>query len=154
MVNAIQRWRPAGQEVLRIGTRASALALVQARWCARRLKAQHPNICIEIVEIKALGDIVQDRALHEISAAVAAGSTGDLGATPAGTAVTTTAGALFTKELEEALLAGTVDMLVNCVKDMETRQPAGLDLAVFCPWGDARDVVVMAPMHAEKGWTA
>ena len=148
MVNAIQRWRPAGQEVLRIGTRASALALVQARWCARRLKAQHPNICIEIVEIKALGDKVQDRALHEISASVAPEA-----ATGAATAVTPTAGALFTKELEEALLAGTVDMLVNCVKDMETRQPAGLDLAVFCPRGDARDVVVMAPMHAEKGWT-
>jgi hypothetical protein len=56
MVNAIQRWRPAGQETLRIGTRASALALVQARWCARRLKAQHPKLNIDIVEIKALGD--------------------------------------------------------------------------------------------------
>ena len=151
MVNAVQRWRPAGQEVLRIGTRASALALVQARWCARRLKAQHPELSIEIVEIKALGDKVQDKALHEISASVEAPPGAD--GTPS-TAVTATGGALFTKELEEALLAGSVDVLVNCVKDMETRQPAGLELAVYCTRGDPRDVVVMAPMHADKGWSA
>lgn len=153
MVNAVQRWRPAGQEVLRIGTRASALALVQARWCARRLKAQHPELSIDIVEIKALGDKVQDKALHEITASVEAPAAADAapaGAAPA-TAVTATGGALFTKELEEALLAGSVDLLVNCVKDMETRQPAGLDLAVYCTRGDPRDVVVMAPMHAAKG---
>lgn len=150
MVNAVQRWRPAGQEVLRIGTRASALALVQARWCARRLKAQHPELCIEIVEIKALGDKVQDKALHEISASVEAPPGPD--GTPS-TAVTATGGALFTKELEEALLAGSVDLLVNCVKDMETRQPAGLELAVYCTRGDPRDVIVMAPMHADKGWS-
>ena len=153
MVDAVHRWRPAGQEVLRIGTRASALALVQARWCARRLKAQHPDLCVEIVEIVALGDKVQNKALHEIGAAVQPPPSAD-GTAPSPTAVTASGGALFTKELEEALLAGTVDMLVNCVKDMETRQPEGLELAVFCARGDSRDVVVMHPMHAAKGWKA
>ena len=58
---------------------------------------------------------MQDKALHEISASVEAPAA-EPGA-PTSTVVTATGGALFTKELEEALLAGTVDMLVNCVKD-------------------------------------
>jgi hypothetical protein len=53
-------------------------------------------------------------------------------------------GALFTKELEEALLDGKVDALVNCVKDMETKQPAGLRLCGITERGDPRDALVIA----------
>lgn len=147
MVAAVQKWRPSGPggaplQLLRIGTRASALAMVQARWVARRLRTEHPALMVELVEIKAFGDKVLDRPLHEITAGsisgdgvnsntVGGGGAAAVDASAGATAAINTGGALFTKELEEALLAGRVDALVNCVKDMETKQPTGLTLTAI-----------------------
>ncbi len=109
--------------VLRIGTRGSKLALVQATLVRNALAASHPALAadgaIEIVAIRTTGDREQDRKLSEI------GGKG-----------------LFTKEIEEQLLDGTVDIGVHSTKDMPTRQPDGLMLAAFLPREDARDVLI------------
>ena len=108
---------------LRIGTRGSKLALAQATLVRDTLAGAHPALAgtMEIVEIRTTGDRVQDRKLSEI------GGKG-----------------LFTKEIEEQLLAGTVDIAVHSTKDMPTRQPDGLLVAAFLPREDPRDVLIAA----------
>src|SRR3984893_4681609 len=107
--------------VLRIGSRGSPLALAQAHEVQSRLaKAcglSPERIGIEV--IRTTGDIIQDRPLAE------AGGKG-----------------LFTKEIEEALLAGAVDLAVHSSKDMPTVLPAGLVLSAFLPREDARDAFI------------
>jgi hydroxymethylbilane synthase len=107
--------------VLRIGARGSALALVQAREVQSRLAKACglPPARIEIKAIRTTGDMIQDRPLAE------AGGKG-----------------LFTKEIEEALLAGAIDLAVHSSKDMPTVLPAGLILSAFLPREDARDAFV------------
>ena len=94
---------------VRIGTRGSPLALAQAQMVKSGLAAAHPALAapgaVEIVIIKTTGDRIQDRALSEI------GGKG-----------------LFTKEIEEALLANDVDIAVHSSKDMPTALPG---LSVF-----------------------
>jgi hydroxymethylbilane synthase len=106
---------------LRIGTRGSPLALAQAHETRGRLAAAHgvePE-AVHIHVIKTTGDGIQDRALAQ------AGGKG-----------------LFTKEIEEALLAGTIDLAVHSAKDMPTVVPDGLALAAYLPREDVRDVLV------------
>ncbi len=106
---------------IRIGTRGSPLALVQARETRQRLAEAHgldPDE-IEIVVISTTGDQVRDRPLSEI------GGKG-----------------LFTKELEEALLAGTIDLAVHSMKDMPAVLPVGLDIASVLPREDPRDAII------------
>jgi hydroxymethylbilane synthase len=107
--------------ILRIGSRGSALALVQAREVQSRLAQACglPAGRIEIKTIRTTGDTIQDRPLVE------AGGKG-----------------LFTKEIEEALLAGAIDLAVHSSKDMPTVLPAGLVLSAFLPREDARDAFV------------
>lgn len=107
--------------VLRIGSRGSPLALVQAREVQRRLVAACGFAAeqIEIKVIRTTGDAIQDRPLTD------AGGKG-----------------LFTKEIEEALLAGAIDLAVHSSKDMPTVLPAGLSLSAFLPREDARDAFV------------
>src|SRR5262252_4274323 len=109
--------------LLRIGTRGSKLALIQARLVrdalAAALPALMPPDVIETVVIKTTGDAIQDRPLAE------AGGKG-----------------LFVKEIEEALLSGRIDAAVHSMKDMPTAQPAGLVIASFLPREDARDVLI------------
>jgi hydroxymethylbilane synthase len=107
--------------ILRIGSRGSPLALVQAREMLRRLSAACglPAEQIEIKVIRTTGDAIQDRPLAE------AGGKG-----------------LFTKEIEEALLAGVVDIAVHSSKDMPTVLPPGLVLSAFLPREDARDAFI------------
>ena len=107
--------------VLRIGSRGSPLALVQAREVQSRLAAACglPAERIEIKIIRTTGDMIQDRPLAE------AGGKG-----------------LFTKEIEEALLAGAIDLAVHSSKDMPTVLPAGLVLSAFLPREDARDAFI------------
>ncbi len=107
--------------VLRIGSRGSPLALVQAREVQSRLAKACglPPERIEITVIRTTGDAIQDRPLAE------AGGKG-----------------LFTKEIEEALLAGAIDLAVHSSKDMPTVLPAGLVLAAFLPREDARDAFI------------
>lgn len=106
--------------LLRIGTRGSPLALAQAHETRDRLAAAWPELAepgaVEIVVIKTTGDRILDRTLSE------AGGKG-----------------LFTKELEEALLAGTVDLAVHSMKDVPTWFPDGLGLAALLPREDVRD---------------
>jgi hydroxymethylbilane synthase len=109
------------QTTLRIGTRGSPLALAQAHETQARLMAAHgmPAAAFEVVVISTSGDRIQDRPLSE------AGGKG-----------------LFTKEIEEALLAGAIDIAVHSSKDMPTRLPDGLELSAFLPREDARDAFV------------
>jgi hydroxymethylbilane synthase len=107
--------------ILRIGSRGSPLALVQAREVQSRLA----SACgldpadIEIKIIRTTGDAIQDRPLSE------AGGKG-----------------LFTKEIEEALLSSAIDLAVHSSKDMTTALPAGLALSAFLPREDARDAFI------------
>jgi hydroxymethylbilane synthase len=107
--------------VLRIGTRGSPLALAQAGMVRSLLAAAHgltPDR-IEQKVIRTTGDMVRDRPLAEI------GGKG-----------------LFTKEIEEALLAGAIDIAVHSAKDMPTVIPDGLAIAAVLPREDARDVFI------------
>jgi hydroxymethylbilane synthase len=107
--------------ILRIGSRGSPLALVQAREVQNRIAAAAGiNAAqIEIKVIRTTGDIVVDRPLAD------AGGKG-----------------LFTKEIEEALLAGSIDLAVHSSKDLPTVLPAGLVLAGFPPREDPRDAFI------------
>jgi hydroxymethylbilane synthase len=111
----------AGAPVVRIGSRGSPLALAQAREVQARLAAASGLDAgrIEINVIRTTGDLIQDRPLSE------AGGKG-----------------LFTKEIEEALLAGKIDLAVHSSKDLPTILPAGLVLAGFLPREDARDAFI------------
>jgi hydroxymethylbilane synthase len=107
--------------LLRIGTRGSPLALVQARTVAARLAAAlgATDKDIELVVIKTSGDIIQDRPLAD------EGGKG-----------------LFTKEIEEALLDKRVDLAVHSAKDMPTFSQPGLFLAACLEREDPRDVFI------------
>jgi hydroxymethylbilane synthase len=107
--------------VLRIGTRGSPLALAQARMVRARLAAAHgvDEERITLTIIRTTGDVIQDRTLAE------AGGKG-----------------LFTKEIEEALYAGAVDIAVHSAKDMPTVLPDGLLITAVLPREDPRDVFV------------
>lgn len=112
---------PTPAHPLNIGTRGSPLALAQAHETRARLAVAFdlPHEAFEIVVIKVTGDMIQDRALKEI------GGKG-----------------LFTREIEEALLAGTIDIAVHSMKDMPVLQPAGLMLDTYLPREDVRDAFV------------
>ena len=109
---------PTPDSPMRIGTRGSPLALAQAEETRDRLRAAHglDAECFRIEIIKTTGDRVQDRALSEI------GGKG-----------------LFTKEIEEALLAGHIDIAVHSMKDMPTVLPEGLVIPCLLPREDVRD---------------
>ncbi len=109
---------PSPDRPLRIGTRGSPLALAQAHETRQRLAAAHglPELAFRIVVIRTTGDRVLDRPLREI------GGKG-----------------LFTREIEDALLDGGIDIAVHSMKDMPTLQPDGLLLDTYLPREDVRD---------------
>jgi hydroxymethylbilane synthase len=107
--------------VIVIGSRGSQLALWQARHIAACLKDLGAETRIEI--IRTTGDRIQDVPLAQV------GGKG-----------------LFTKEIEEALLAGTIDLAVHSLKDMPTALPAGLTLAAIPPREDPRDALIGRPL--------
>ncbi len=112
---------PSPAAPLKIGTRGSPLALWQAHEVRRCLMAAFdlPDAAFEIVVIKVTGDQILDKALKEI------GGKG-----------------LFTREIEEALLEGGIDIAVHSMKDMPTVQPDGLVLDCYLPREDVRDAFV------------
>ena len=116
---------PTADAPLKIGTRGSPLALAQAYETRGRLmKAfELPEAAFEVVVIKTTGD---DRTL--IDADIALKTIGNKG--------------LFTKEIEEAMLEGRIDIAVHSTKDMPVEQPEGLVLDVFLPREDVRDAFV------------
>ena len=113
--------KPNSDRPLKIGTRGSPLALAQAHETRARLMAAHllPLEAFQIVVIKVTGDMVQDRALKDI------GGKG-----------------LFTREIEEALVAGAIDIAVHSMKDMPVLQPGGLVVDCYLPREDVRDAFV------------
>lgn len=116
---------PTPAHPLKIGTRGSPLALAQAYETRHRLRAAFdlPEEAFEIVVIKTSGDNMQlinaDKPLKDI------GGKG-----------------LFTKEIEEDMLAGRIDIAVHSMKDMPVEQPAGLVLDTYLPREDTRDAFV------------
>lgn len=113
--------RPDPSRPCRIGTRGSPLALAQAHETRSRLMAafELPEEAFEIIVIKTTGDKILDRPLGEI------GGKG-----------------LFTKEIEEALLDGDIDLAVHSMKDMPVDQPDGLMIDACLPREDVRDAFV------------
>jgi len=119
---ALALWEPTLQATtIKIGTRGSPLALAQAAEVRTRLEAAHGpgRHTFQVCVIKTTGDRIQDRPLAE------AGGKG-----------------LFTKELEEALLAGDIDFAVHSMKDMPTQLPTGLSIACLLPREDVRDAFI------------
>lgn len=114
-------WMPEPSRPLRIGTRGSALALAQAHETRDRLMAAHdlPEDAFAIVVIKTTGDRITDRPLKEI------GGKG-----------------LFTREIEEALIGGAIDIAVHSMKDMPVLQPDGLVIDCYLPREDERDAFI------------
>ena len=108
---------------LRLGTRGSPLALAQARKVAAAIETAQrwPDGWVQIVEIKTTGDKVQDRPLYELGGK-----------------------ALWTKELDRALLDGEVDFCVHSMKDVESVRPKEIHIAAVRPRGDVRDRLVGA----------
>jgi hydroxymethylbilane synthase len=104
---------------IKIGTRGSALALAQANWVAAQITGRHPRSRVELVIIKTTGDKIHDKPLAQI------GGKG-----------------LFIKEIEEALLAGQVDLAVHSLKDMPAEVPEGLILGAVPPREDCRDAFI------------
>jgi len=112
---------PTPAQPLKIGTRGSPLALAQANETRDRLAEAFDlaHEAFQIVVIKTTGDRVLDRPLKEI------GGKG-----------------LFTREIEEAMLAGEIDLAVHSMKDMPVEQPGGLVLDCYLPREDVRDAFV------------
>ncbi|HEX4810375.1 MAG TPA: hydroxymethylbilane synthase [Bryobacteraceae bacterium] len=108
-----------------IGSRGSALALWQARYVAAQL--QKLGVAARIEIIRTTGDRMQTET--------AAGTAGK---------------GLFTKEIEEALLTGAIDVAVHSLKDLPTEMPEGLALAAVPEREDARDVLVGARLDGLK----
>src|SRR5690349_9107869 len=108
---------------LRLGTRGSPLALAQARKVAAAIETAQrwPDGYVQIVEIKTTGDTVQDRPLAEIGGK-----------------------ALWTKELDRALLEEEVDFCVHSMKDVESVRPKEIHIAAVRPRGDVRDRIIGA----------
>ncbi|MGE5506261.1 MAG: hydroxymethylbilane synthase [Actinomycetota bacterium] len=109
--------------ILRIGTRGSPLALAQTHEVRARLAAAWPELApegaVDIVVIKTTGDMVLDRPLAEI------GGKG-----------------LFTKELDESMMDGRIDLAVHSMKDVPTVLPDGIVLPCILPREDVRDAFI------------
>lgn len=105
--------------MIKIGTRGSQLALYQAKKVKATLEILFPGLQVELEIIKTKGDKILDVALSKI---------GDKG--------------LFTKEIENALIDGTVDLAVHSLKDLPTTLPEGLKLGAVLERGEFRDALV------------
>ncbi len=105
--------------LLRLGTRGSELALTQSRWVAARLEEANSDLKVELVVIKTSGDRDQNSALNKF------GGKG-----------------IFTKEIEDALLDGEIELAVHSLKDLPTDLPDGLSLAVPPSREDPRDLLI------------
>jgi hydroxymethylbilane synthase len=106
-------------QLLRIGTRSSTLALWQAEWVKTRLENVWPKLRVQLVPIKTSGDKIRDISLAQV------GGKG-----------------LFVKEIEEALLAGAIDLAVHSMKDLPAELPDGLTLSAVPEREDTRDVLI------------
>ena len=106
-------------ETFKLGTRGSELALTQSRWVAAQIESAHPALKVELVIIKTRGDRDQKSALNKFAGK-----------------------GIFTKEIEDALLASEIDLAVHSLKDLPTTLPPGLALANPPKREDPRDLLV------------
>ena len=104
---------------IRIGTRGSALALWQAEWVKSELEKRYPGMAVSLTKIKTTGDKILDVPLAKV------GGKG-----------------LFVKEIEEAMLAGEIDIAVHSMKDVPTFFPDGLHLSCITKREDPRDALL------------
>lgn len=104
---------------VRIGSRGSMLALAQSNWVKQQLMQRYADLEVDLTIIKTSGDQFVDRPIPAI------GGKG-----------------VFTKEIEDALLRGDIDIAVHSMKDLPTELPAGLAIAAVPSREDARDVLV------------
>ena len=104
---------------IRIGTRGSALALWQAEWVKSELEKKYPGTTVTLTKIKTTGDKILDVPLAKV------GGKG-----------------LFVKEIEEAMLAGEIDIAVHSMKDVPTFFPDGLHLSCITKREDPRDALL------------
>lgn len=102
-----------------IGSRGSALALWQANWAKRKLASAYPDLSVVIEVIKTEGDRLSEMSLSQIGGKE-----------------------VWTKEIEHALLSGSIDLAVHSLKDLPTRLPEGLVLGAVSAREDVRDVLV------------
>lgn len=116
-------------DILKIGTRGSKLALVQANMVAAQLMAVHPGLDVEIIEINTSGDWKPEHGETRLSEA--AGGKG-----------------LFAKEIERAILDGRVDCGVHSMKDMPSFLPEGLVIEHIPARADPRDAFLSAKYGA------
>lgn len=105
--------------LIRIGTRGSQLALWQANWVKEALLQQHPSLSVELSIIKTKGDKIQDVPLAKIGSS-----------------------ALFVKEIEAALSAGSVNVAVHSMKDMPSQLAEGLCIGAVPKREQAEDILI------------
>lgn len=110
------------KKLLRIGTRASQLALWQANWVKSELEKRYPGMEVTLTKIKTQGDKILDVPLAMV------GGKG-----------------LFVKEIEEAMLRDEIDIAVHSMKDVPTIFPEGLALRCITEREDCRDIVILRP---------
>jgi hydroxymethylbilane synthase len=110
------------RKLLRIGTRASQLALWQANWVKSELEKRYADMDVTLTKIKTQGDKILDVPLAMV------GGKG-----------------LFVKEIEEAMLRGEIDIAVHSMKDVPTIFPDGLALRCITEREDCRDIVILRP---------
>ncbi|PLX92998.1 MAG: hydroxymethylbilane synthase [Desulfuromonas sp.] len=110
------------KKLLRIGTRASQLALWQANWVKSELEKKYPGLEVTLTKIKTQGDKILDVPLAMV------GGKG-----------------LFVKEIEEAMLRGEIDIAVHSMKDVPTIFPEGLGLRCITKREDPRDIAILKP---------
>lgn len=106
--------------IIRVGSRKSELALVQTRFVINQLKELNPEVEFEIVSMTTMGDRVLDKPLPKIGEK-----------------------SLFTKDLEVALLSGTVDFIVHSLKDLPTVMEIGTTIGAILKRDDPRDALIL-----------
>lgn len=112
------------QSIIRIGSRESRLAVIQAEIVKHAIEKHNPEIKVELVTMKTTGDKILDKSLEQI------GGKG-----------------LFVKELDKALQEGRIDISVHSLKDMPMEIPEDLPLIGYSRREDPRDVLIFKP-----GW--
>ena len=116
------------KRVIRIGTRKSQLAMIQAEHVQGKLKSMFPDMSFDIVAMSTTGDQILDKALNKIGEK-----------------------SLFTKELEIALEQGKVDLIVHSLKDLPSTLPPNMAIGAIMEREDPRDVLVLRKeLHLSK----
>lgn len=114
------------KKIIRVGSRDSHLAIIQAELMMAKIKKAHPELTLELVTMKTTGDKILDRRLEDI------GGKG-----------------LFVKELDKALLDGRIDISVHSLKDLPMETSKELPLVAFSKREDPRDAVIIKAEHSE-----